>query len=128
MKTKIFAIALLALPFVTGSSLFAGQASAAAMSGKLGDLSSYHTIIADVQAIAAKGDFVAAEKRITDFETAWDNAAKAMRPLSKTQWGNVDDAADAALEALRASAPEAATVTTTLATLIAEIDDPKLAP
>jgi hypothetical protein len=80
------------------------------------------------EGIADKGDFKAAEKRITDFETAWDVAHKKMRPLNKTQWGNVDVAADAALEALRAGSPVAKTVKRTLATLIGEIDDPNLVP
>jgi hypothetical protein len=127
MKPIFLALAVLTAPIAAGSMMLVLPASAKAASD-LGDLSSFRKILVDVQAIADKGDFKAAEKRITDFETAWDVAHKKMRPLNKTQWGNVDVAADAALEALRAESPVAGTVKKTLATLVGEIDDPNLVP
>jgi len=77
-----------------------------------------------VETIAATGDFVAAEKRITDFETAWDDAASNLRAMDSNAWGNVDQAADDALGALRASQPVAADVTATLAALATSLDNP----
>ena len=128
MKQLLLATALIVVPvvaFTTFNIYAAAQSNQAAI---LGDMSPFKTIITDVQTIAAGGDFTAAEVRITDFETAWDDAAGAMRPLDTTAWGNVDVAADAALNALRASAPAADDVTGTLATLIAELDNPAMAP
>ena len=124
MKQLLLATALIAVPVAafTGFNLFTAQATV--QSAGLGDLSPMRTVIADVQTIAASGDFTAAEKRITDFETAWDDAAAAMRPLDPGAWGNVDQAADDALSALRDPAPAADTVTTTLAALSGALTDP----
>ncbi len=128
MKQLLLATALIALPVsaFTGFQLYAGSSSVQAAT--LGDMSPFKTIINDVQSIAAKGDFAAAEVRITDFETAWDDAASAMRPLNTTSWGHVDVAADAALDALRAGTPMAADVTGTVTTLMAELENPDPAP
>ena len=101
------------------------QQSPAAVAGpSLGDLGPMAAIVTDVQTIAATGDLVAAEKRITDFETAWDDNAATMRPLNSTAWGNVDQAADDAMNALRAGTPEVAKVTETLAALTSALADP----
>lgn len=126
MKKLLLTVALLASPIATISAFVAGPAQAAATLTVLGDLSSYSAIVTDVQSFAATGDFLAAEKRITDFETLWDNSAGAMRPLDTGYWGNIDDASDAALDALRASMPSAGVVNATVATLIAELDNPTL--
>ena len=56
----------------------------------LGDLSALKKIISDAATIAATGDFAAAEKRITDYETARDDAAGTMRAMDSNAWGNVD--------------------------------------
>jgi hypothetical protein len=90
----------------------------------LGDLSALKTIISNVQAIAETGDFVAAEKRVTDFETAWDDKESSLRKLNPDAWGNIDDAADAVFKALRASTPVAADVKATLANLTAVLNNP----
>ena len=127
MKQILLAVALIAVPVIgfTGFSMYNAQAGATAAS--LGDLAAMQTIIGDVQTIAATGDFVAAEKRITDFETAWDDAASAMRALDPNAWGNVDQAADGALDALRSTTPTADGVTKTLASLAASLANPTAA-
>ena len=76
------------------------------------------------EAIAASGDLAKAKARVADFETAWDDAAETMRPLNPTAWGNVDEAADKALSALRSDVPEKDEVNGTLTGLLAAIDDP----
>ena len=99
-------------------------APAAAATG-LGDTSVFTTIITDVQAAAAKSDFAAAQTRITDFETAWDEKADALRALDGAAWGTGDGAADAALDAVRAQKPDPAHVTETLAALQSALDAAK---
>ena len=59
------------------------QTTAATQSPGLGDLSAYKTIVADTQTIAATGDFAAAEHRITDLETLWDQNASALRQADR---------------------------------------------
>ena len=129
MKQIVLAIVLIAVPVAlfTGYELYSPSAAQAEGAG-LGDLSSMKTIIADVQTLADKGDLPGAAKRITDFESAWDQAETAIRPLSPTQWGNIDEASDAALKAVRASSPSPDKVKATLAALMAELNDPTKAP
>lgn len=103
------------------TALTAGHVLAA---GPLGDLSNLQAIVADVQSISKTGDFSKAEKRITDFETEWDKDEATMKPMNKKAWHHVDDAADAALKALRTKKPEASEVTDTLAALSAALANP----
>lgn len=124
VKQIFLAIALIIAPVTafTGFELYAGATSA--KTTDLGDLSAFKTIIADVQALASKGDLAAASKRITDYETAWDRAQTAIRPLNPNDWNNIDAASDDALKALRKSAPSAAEVNKTLAALAAVLTNP----
>jgi hypothetical protein len=134
MRNLLLSVALIAAPvavFSAGYMLLAPAAqvqAATTTAPSLGDMSSFVTIINDVESIATTGDFTAAEKRITDFEGAWDQAAGTLRPINSSYWGNIDDAADAALSALRAKAPVAANVTGTLADLQTALTDPSLSP
>ena len=131
MKQILLATALIALP-VAGFTAFqmystrpvVAATTAPAMTDPLGDLSAMKKIVSDVETLAATGDFVAAERRITDFETAWDDAADTMLAMDSNAWGNVDTVADNALDALRASTPVAADVTATLAALATSLDAP----
>jgi len=129
MKQLLLAIALIALPVAlfSGYEIYGARTAQAASTG-LGDLSSFKTIITDVQALADKGDMPGAAKRITDFETAWDQAETAIRPLDQTGWGNIDMAADGALKVVREAKPQPDKVKSTLATLLAELNDPSKAP
>lgn len=102
----------------------AQDASATQASAGLGDLSAYKTIVTDTQAIAATGDYTAAERRITDLETLWDKNAAALRQGDRGAWNNVDAAADGAFKALRAGAPDKATVDVALARLATTLDAP----
>ncbi|MCC0064937.1 MAG: hypothetical protein H6895_12730 [Defluviimonas sp.] len=119
-------IAVPAAGFALTEMLFlpATQATAATQSPGLGDLSAYKTIVADTQTIAASGDLAAAEHRITDLETLWDENATALRQADRAAWNSVDAAADDAFSALRASAPDKATVDKALATLASTLDAP----
>ncbi|TAU79606.1 hypothetical protein ELI41_32070 (plasmid) [Rhizobium leguminosarum] len=124
MRQIFLAIVLIVAPVAafTGFELYANNAPA--KTAGLGDLSSFKTIIADVQALVSKGDLSAAARRITDYETAWDQAETAIRPLDPNGWNNVDAASDAALKALRQSTPSPDKVSKTLATLMAVLNKP----
>jgi hypothetical protein len=124
MKQILLAITLILVPVTafTGFQMYAKN-DAAATAG-LGDLSSLKAIIADVQAIAARGDLTAAAKRITDYESAWDEGEAAVRPLNPAYWGNTDQASDAALKALRESSLSTDKVRKTLAALMAVLNNP----
>ena len=133
MKQLLLATALIVLPvgaftafnlYTSGPSVAAATASPVA---GLGDMSAFSGIVTDVQAIAAKGDLAAAKTRIKDFETAWDDQAATLRSLDGNAWGTIDDAADAALGALRAGTPNATSVDTTLAALQATLTSPVVA-
>ncbi len=130
MKQLLLATALIALPvgaFTAFNLYTAGPgvaASTATPSAGLGDLSTFSAIIGDVQTIAARGDLKAAQTRITDFETAWDDQAATLRAVDGNAWGTIDDAADAALGALRAAPPDAREVDTTLTALMATLTGP----
>ena len=116
MKRLLLATALMLLPVGTFTAFNLYTAGPSAAAG-LGDMSAFSAIVTDVQTIAATGDLAAAGTRITDFETAWDDQAATLRALDGNVWFTIDDASDAALDALRAATPDAAAVTTTLANL-----------
>ncbi len=124
MKQFFLAMALIAVPVASFAAFQVYFAPARPSETSLGDLSGLAAIVADVQTIAKTGDLAAGEKRITDFETEWDARESGMRPLNEAAWGRIDDAADAALHALRQAAPEPQKVTETLDALVALLDNP----
>ena len=132
MRNLFLSIALVIVPvgvFAVGYTLLspappAAQTAQADTGPSLGDMSSFATITADVQRLAGTGDLAAAQTRISDLETAWDDQEKTLRPLNTTSWGNVDVAIDNALSALRASTPDQREVDTTLASVQITLADP----
>lgn len=127
MKQFLLASVLIAIPvagFTTFNMLAFANPASASQGQSLGDLSAMISIIAEVKSTAATGDFVAAEKRITDFETAWDQGEPTLKPKNAEAWKHVDRAADAAYSSLRNGAPTAADVDHALVNLLAWLDDP----
>lgn len=124
MRKFIAALLVATAPVIALPLVAAIPTASAATVTELGDLSNLSAIAMDTQKIAKTGDLVAAEKRITDFETAWDQAAGTMQPLSPPKWHAVDVAADRAIEGLRAATPNQSDVDAALAGLVAELDNP----
>lgn len=128
MKQFLLALILIAIPvglFAASEIYLVPQPKAVLeVANPLGDLFGMKAIIADVDRVANTGDMGAAEKRITDFETAWDDAQPKLQALNGEAWGFVDGAADKALKALRASTPDKANVALTLTALASALDNP----
>jgi len=116
--------AFLLAPLLPLPVLLATPAAAAVTISDLGDLSAMRAIVQDTADLVKKGDLSGAVGRITDWETAWDQAQQTLRPKNKTQWRFVDDASDAALAALRAKPQVLPTITATLTALLAALDNP----
>jgi len=80
-------------------------------------VTAFRTIVSDTLAKVQTGDQAGAVARITDLETAWDDAQNRLEPLDPTGWGFIDGKIDHALKAVRASAPDPAREKQTLTEL-----------
>ncbi|MFI1994946.1 hypothetical protein [Actinoplanes sp. NPDC020271] len=92
---------------------------------RLGNLTAFATITADVQAKVAKGDLAGGKARVKDLEVAWDDAEAGLKPRDSSKWHTLDGQIDDVLTALRAGHPSQADCSaalTTLATTLNQFD------
>ena len=70
------------------------------------DVTAFRTIVTDTLAKVQAGDQAGAGARITDLETAWDDAQDELEPMDPTGWESLDRKIDNALRAVRSTAPD----------------------
>lgn len=90
--------------------------------GSLGNLSDLKVILADTEKLLASGDMKGARARITDLESAWDQAEEKLRPINPDGWTSIDKSLDRALKQVRTCSPDLAACTEALKTLLKKIE------
>ena len=70
------------------------------------DVTAFRTIVTDTLAKVRAGDQAGAVARITDLESAWDDAQDRLQPMDPTGWGYLDGRIDHALKAVRSPAAD----------------------
>jgi uncharacterized membrane-anchored protein len=95
--------------------------SAVAAASPLGDMSEFIVITQDTLDLLTAGKQADATTRITDLETAWDNAQATLKRRNPDAWTAVDDKIDAVLRELRSTSPNPTTETAALTALLAQM-------
>jgi uncharacterized membrane-anchored protein len=72
----------------------------------LGDLAEYRQITQDTLGLLNAGDQAGATTRVTDLETAWDNAEARLKPRDTAAWTTIDRKIDTVLRELRSTSPQ----------------------
>jgi hypothetical protein len=98
-----------------------GTAAAAAKqprpTTRLGNLSAFAAITADVRAKIARNDLSGGKTRVKDLEVSWDDAEAGLKPRDPARWHRLDGEIDAVLTSLRAGNPNPADCAASLTAL-----------
>ncbi len=89
---------------------------------RLGNLTAFATITADLQTMVTNNDLAGGKKRAKDLEVSWDDAEAGLKPRDSGKWHQLDDEIDAVLTSLRAGSPSQADCAANLAALKATLD------
>ncbi|MEI7629765.1 MAG: hypothetical protein WCJ73_01265 [Actinomycetes bacterium] len=106
-----------ALPATPSSTTAAVDAS------PLGDMSEFTVITQDTLDMVTAGQQAAATTRVTDLESAWDNAQATLKRRNPEAWTVVDDKIDIVLRELRSSSPDPTTETASLKALLTQLGE-----
>lgn len=106
-------------PVASGAAATSG--GAAAGSSPLGDMTQFIVITQDTLDLLNAGKQGDATTRITDLESAWDNAAATLTRRNQTEWHAVDDKIDTVLRELRSTSPNSTTEKAALQALLAQM-------
>ena len=98
------------------------EGAQAATASKLGKLTPFKTIATDISSLVNKGDMVAARKRVTDLESAWDSAEAGIKPRSAADWHLVDKSLDKLYSAIRETQPDIAACKQALLNVLSTMD------
>ncbi|MDT5043595.1 MAG: hypothetical protein QOE51_4580 [Actinoplanes sp.] len=89
---------------------------------RLGNLSAFTAIAADVQARVAKNDLAAGKASVKNLEVAWDDAEAGLKPRDSAKWHQLDGQIDDVLTSLRAGQPSQSECNANLSTLITTLN------
>jgi len=98
-----------------------GKGTAGATGSPLGDMSQFIVITQDTLAMLNAGNQSGATTRITDLESAWDQAAAVLKRRNPDAWTAVDDKIDPVLRELRSTTPDVAKEKVTLQALLTQL-------
>ena len=87
----------------------------------LGDMTVFVTITQDTLNLLDAGKQSDATTRITDLESAWDNAQATLKRRDESAWHGVDDKIDTVLRELRSTSPNPVTEKSALQALLAQM-------
>jgi hypothetical protein len=107
-----------------GTTTATGTSTGAANAGKaspLGDMTPFIVISQDTLAMLDAGKQAPATTRITDLESAWDNAQATLKRRNADEWHAVDDRIDVVLRELRSTSPNPASEKTALQALLSQM-------
>jgi uncharacterized membrane-anchored protein len=99
----------------------ASSTTTAVAASPLGDLSAFIVITQDTLDLLNAGKQADATTRITDLESAWDNAQATLKRRNPDAWTAVDDKIDPVLRELRSTSPNPATETAALQALLTQM-------